>query len=289
MFTLADVLEKAGLTATEVAVAFHAPSELRFRRALPWLVHSRREVFETYQSYHSRIAESTLRRRNWMLSFIEIAPGVHSFAGLYQRTGMSEWTGQEIYDDPHVRYLADDLGMGTRFRDSDRVFLRFEFEASNALSELEGRLVVERPKGRNMVRLAENLDLPILAIHPENVLASAPPDWRGMILNSAEVRELPEAWAARLREWRGVYLIVDESDGARYVGSAYGEMNILGRWRAHVGGQRGVTRELAKRDTRGFRFAILERVSPDMEAQEVIALEHSWMERLHTRQFGLNA
>lgn len=282
-------MAKAELSATEVAVAFHAPSEPRFRRALPWLVSSRREIFETYQSYHSQIAEGTLRRRDWMLSFVEIAPGAHSFVGLYRRTGMREWTGQDIYDDPHVRYLADVLGMGTRFQDSSRVFLRFEFRISEALSDFEGRLVVERPKGRNMVRLAENLDLQILALYPDSVLASAPPDWRGMILSSAEVRELPETWAARLREWRGVYLIVDESDGARYVGSAYGEQNILGRWRTHVGGETGVTRELAKRDTRGFHFSVLERVSPDMEAQEVIALEQTWMDRLHTRQFGLNA
>ena len=32
-----------------------------------------------------------------------------------------------------------------------------------------------------------------------------------------------------------------------------------------------------------FRFSILERVSPNMEADKVIALEATWKDRLHTR------
>lgn len=289
MFTLEDILQKAGIPPKTVAVLFHAPPEPRFRRALPWLVKSRREIFEAYQSYHSRIVESTLLRRDWMVSFVEIAPARHCFVGLYRRVGQSECSGREIYDDKHVRYLADSLGMGTGFKESPRMFMRFEFERDARLSSLEERLVVERPRGRNMARLAENLRLPVLALYEESVIAATPPDWRGMILSAAEVREIPETWAARLRAWRGIYLVLDEADGARYVGSAYGEENILGRWRAHVSGDVGVTRELKKRDTRNFRFSVLERVSPDMEPEEVIAREHGWMDRLHTRRYGLNA
>lgn len=51
----------------------------------------------------------------------------------------------------------------------------------------------------------------------------------------------------------------------------------------------GGNRLLRKRDPRNFRFTILQRVSPDMEPTEVIQLESSWKERLHTRApFGLN-
>ncbi|MBL4559231.1 MAG: hypothetical protein JKP98_25855 [Rhodobacteraceae bacterium] len=41
-------------------------------------------------------------------------------------------------------------------------------------------------------------------------------------MTGLELRALPASWAPVLREWRGVYLIVDQTDGARYVGSAYG-------------------------------------------------------------------
>lgn len=33
---------------------------------------------------------------------------------------------------------------------------------------------------------------------------------------------------------------------------------------------------------------ILQRTSPDLESADIIALEASWKERLHTRAFGLN-
>lgn len=80
----------------------------------------------------------------------------------------------------------------------------------------------------------------------------------------------------------------DRSDGARYVGSAYGETNLLGRWQAHVAGDAGVTVELARRDPAGFDFSILERVSPDMEIGDITIREQGWMTRLHTKVDGLN-
>ena len=108
------------------------------------------------------------------------------------------------------------------------------------------------------------------------------------MLTADEVRTLPRDWAARLREWRGVYLIIDQRDRMHYVGSAYGADNILTRWQAHVAGDKGVTKELALRDPAGFRFSILERTSPDLDKEAVIALEQSWKRRLDTLEHGLN-
>lgn len=46
---------------------------------------------------------------------------------------------------------------------------------------------------------------------------------------------------------------------------------------------------LRQRDPAHFTFAILQRVSPDMEPAEVIQLEASWKARLHTpAPYGLN-
>jgi hypothetical protein len=46
--------------------------------------------------------------------------------------------------------------------------------------------------------------------------------------------------------------------------------------------------ELQNRDPKRFRFSILQRVSPDMEPADVIAVEATWKVRLHTREFGHN-
>ena len=98
----------------------------------------------------------------------------------------------------------------------------------------------------------------------------------------------PSTWKAALRQWRGIYFIFDESDGQGYVGAVYGTDNLLGRWLNYAARGHGGNKELRKRDPGHFRFSILERVSPDMEAADVIRLESSWKDRLHTRKFGMN-
>jgi GIY-YIG catalytic domain len=100
---------------------------------------------------------------------------------------------------------------------------------------------------------------------------------------------LPRRIKEGLAHWRGVYLITDNCDGARYVGSAYGADNILGRWQSYAKSGHGGNKLLKLRDARSFSFSILQRVSPDLPAEDVIAIETSWKVRLGTRApAGLN-
>ena len=94
---------------------------------------------------------------------------------------------------------------------------------------------------------------------------------------------------SKLSEWRGVYFIFDTLDGKGYVGSAYGESNLLGRWLNYAASGHGGNRLLRQRDPRTFQFTILQRVSPDLDATAVVQLEGSWKRRLHTyAPYGLN-
>lgn len=66
-------------------------------------------------------------------------------------------------------------------------------------------------------------------------------------------------------------------------------LHRLGRWFNYTASERGGNRLLEHRDPRNFRFSILQRVSPDMEADHVIRIESLWKQRLHTRKpYGLN-
>ena len=115
------------------------------------------------------------------------------------------------------------------------------------------------------------------------------PDWRDLVLTWAELQAIPASWRHALGQWRGVYFIHDASDGRGYVGSAYGSENLLGRWLNYAATGHGDTKDLLKRTPGNFRFSILERVSPDLEPEDVIRLESRWKHRLHTRgRFGLN-
>src|SRR5436190_1005996 len=83
----------------------------------------------------------------------------------------------------------------------------------------------------------------------------------------------PSTWKSKLSEWRAIYYIFDTSDGKGYIGSAYGDTNLLGRWRGYATRGHGGNHLLRQRDPQHFRFTILERVSPDMDPSDVIRLE----------------
>jgi hypothetical protein len=115
------------------------------------------------------------------------------------------------------------------------------------------------------------------------------PEWDAINLTWEELRALPTRWKSALSQWRGIYYIFDSSDGKGYVGAAYGADNMLGRWLSYAKRGHGGNRLLRQRDPQNLRFTILQRVSPDMEPGDVIRLEASWKERLHTRApLGLN-
>jgi hypothetical protein len=123
----------------------------------------------------------------------------------------------------------------------------------------------------------------------ESALVTSMPDWQDILLTWEQLAVLPTRWRAALSQWRGIYFIFDALAGKGYVGSAYGATNILGRWVGYAKSGHGGNQLLRDRDPKNFWFSILQRVSPDMDSDEVIRLEASWKERLHTRApFGLN-
>jgi hypothetical protein len=101
------------------------------------------------------------------------------------------------------------------------------------------------------------------------------PEWNEIELTWEELSVLPMRWKSSLSQWRGIYYIFDTSDGKGYVGAAYGENNLLGRWQNYAAHGHGGNSLLRQRDPRNFRFTILQRVSPDLDARDVICLEGS--------------
>lgn len=112
----------------------------------------------------------------------------------------------------------------------------------------------------------------------------------------AIVRTERADWKAALENAKGIYLIVDKSNGKKYVGSAYGEVGIWSRWACYIGTSHGWNDELVKlMDSKGsnyaranFRFSVLEvmvRATPD---QVVLNRESHWKRTLLTREFGYN-
>ena len=97
------------------------------------------------------------------------------------------------------------------------------------------------------------------------------PDWQGIVLTQAELQNLPASWQSALSQWRGIYFIYDAGRQAGYVGSACGSENILGRWRDYARTGHGGNKELKDSAASDLRFSILQRTSPDLDSEAIIA------------------
>lgn len=288
----AALLELCEVPAKETCVLLHRTNEQPLRSFLPHISEHRPDLFEAYQSVHSRQAAATLLKRSFVASFVPLETDKMVFVALYKIAGRAEVRCRDIYSHPAYSELENAFGVystgPTKNLEREEFDWVFDLEKLPELNTLRGRLVIDAPPGRAYARLAENLNAPVSAILSTPASDKPPPDWSEMVIAARSLGSLPQRWSDRLRDWRGVYLIVDESDGARYVGSAYGQENLLGRWQTHVSGKMGVTKELAKRKTENFRFSILELVAPTAEPATVVAVENSWKRRLHTICHGLN-
>lgn len=93
----------------------------------------------------------------------------------------------------------------------------------------------------------------------------------------------------------GVYLIVDLRSGDQYVGPAYGDRGILGRWEYHDrtghGGSARLQALLADdpAQARAFQFTILRTLPLSMAQREVAVVETAFNWKLGSRAFGRNA
>ena len=77
-----------------------------------------------------------------------------------------------------------------------------------------------------------------------------------------------------------------------YVGSAYGEHMILGRWQSYVntyhGGNIGLKKLEIDHIKQNFRYSILDIFKSTIDDKIIIARESWWKTILQTRKFGYN-
>lgn len=284
---LNDLLAKAGLDPARTLVMRHRPTEPVLRRTLPWLAQDRPDVYNAYQSQHGERVEVALRRATHLASFIGNQARTALFVGVYAVAGHRVLTEQQFWKIPQNNDLR---ALGTRGPANGRDSLWFDLRLAESLAALKGRLVIEWSGiERSWWRWAGRNVLPVRAIHEESQLVPPMPDWQSLVLDWPALQALPARWRQALSHWRGIYYIHDRNTGRGYVGSACGAENLLGRWTAYAASGHGGNRQLRGLDPAGFAFSILQRTSPDLAADEVIALESSWKERLHTRKpHGLN-
>ncbi|SFL30140.1 GIY-YIG nuclease family protein [Lysobacter sp. cf310] len=287
MIELNDLLAKADLDPSRVLVMRHRPTERALREALPTMAAERHPVYNAYQCQHSARTENALSKASHLASFIGHEAGKAMFVGVYEVAGWTRIDRAQYERIPEMETLAS---LGCRGPTWERSPMWFDLRVLPLLAEFKGRLVVEWPGiERAWWRWAERNRFLVRTIHEESRLVRAMPAWNDLVLDWSEINLLPESWRRALSQWRGVYYIFDTVRKLGYVGSASGDENLLGRWQNYAASGHGGNRLLRQCEPNHFVFSILERVSPDMDAAEVVAVESQWKRRLHTRApFGLN-
>lgn len=289
---LNDLLMIRGIDPHQVLVMRHRPNP-ELLRVMPWIAAEKPETFNAYQQTQGARVESAMRqmqRDGYVASFIGHSPSKALFVGVYRIGEARPLTREEYWQVPAYLEMKAFGMRGFTEEDPRSSILWFDLQLMDIYPQWKGKLIISwPPPERSWWRRAHKNTMPVHAIVEDNALVSAMPEWDRIDLSWEEIAVLPARWKAALTQWRGIYLIFDQSDGKAYVGSAYGSMNLLGRWQNYSATGHGGNRLLRERGPESFRFTILQRVSPDMDADEVVRLESSWKDRLHTRApHGLN-
>lgn len=297
-----DLLCSKNIDPTEVLVMRHRPKEPDLRKILPLLAADNPDLFKGYQQAQWEMAENAMKVAQYLASFIGHEPGKAVFIGLYRIEKFKPVTYREYWAIRSNQELKK-LGM-TGFQRNARTSsgksrttcLWFDLKLQNFYGAWKGKLIVDwPPPERAWVRRAHRNVIPVHAILEDSTLDTTMTKWNELDFTWSQLKRLPKRWQATLEQWRGIYYIFDASDGKGYVGSAYGAENLFGRWcnyrrpSSYAASGHGGNRLLKKRDPDRFRFTILELVAPNLGADEVIRIENTWKERLHTRSpYGLN-
>lgn len=173
----------------------------------------------------------------------------------------------------------------------------YEHEDLPDYQKYVGRLIIKfKNKAQTMIRNAESVidECYVSQILPDTFDNDLFPGYEKVNISWGEMNRLldKDNWKTALQNQKGVYLLTDISNGRMYIGSAYGENMILGRWRAYLqnghGGNIGLKRLTFDHIKHNFKYSILDIYKSTTDDQVIINRESWWKEVLQSRQFGYN-
>jgi hypothetical protein len=281
---LNHLLTEKGIDPSKTLVMRHSPQRPNFARIAPWLITERPEVFNAYQQTQYPRVEKQLLKADYLASFYGHEAGKAVFIGIYEMAGS---TVLPIAKLKKIHAYSEFLKFWGKVEQTK--YRWFDLKLTHHYSDWKAKLVIKWPPPEIAYsRWASQNRFEILSIAEENIFDSEKLDWQTRTFSWDELAVLSRKWKEFLTHSRGVYFIMDLSDGKGYVGSAYGESNILGRWLNYAKTGHGGNKRLRPRKPDSFRFSVLQRLAPDTPDKEVIACENSWKLRLHTCDVGLN-
>lgn len=275
-----DLMRSAGIDPNDVVLIRHTEGAVGKYARLGYLRERTSTQTETFIG----------RDKTYWMTFMGEPGGVTRFVALYRMTGAKPYQPGMLPDDYPNDYPNQNFNPGD--------FL-YDLEPCDLLAEYENRLTVDW--GGAYVSWAQNgtNDKRIISIEERKPKF---PGFDNLLLSFDDLSDIvsnPELYSAyrdAMSQVSAVYLVVDTVSGQQYVGSAYGESGLWGRWSeyANTNGQGGnkLMRELMADHPdryRDLQYTVLRVLDKTTPVTDVIALEGLFKQKLGSRAFGLNA
>jgi hypothetical protein len=224
-----------------------------------------------FLAYQSSQSKDIFNGVDYIVSFVGEEGLLSRFVGVYKITDKHKT------EDNHFEYQME--------------------EVQGLFDDLKERVIVRWNNAISWHQWVKN-EMEVIEIHP-GLHYKQFTDYFDFILNFDELKEIVikqySDWKKMLSVTKGIYLISDTSTGKLYVGSAYGEDGIWGRWNSYVStnghGNNKTLKELVTNDSNygnNFQFSILMLLPRTITADEAIKKERLFKNKLGTNSFGLN-
>ena len=238
---------------------------------------TKKQDFLTYQSQQSK---DVFKGAEYIVSFIGEEGSLSRFVGVFKVKGIKNNTTKKL-----------------SIIDTNYCFY-YELEEISGFDDLKERAIVDWGLGtRSWVQWLK-MEKEIVEIQP-GLHYKQFTDYFDFILSFKELQEIIKNqykdWHRMLSATKGIYLISDTKTGELYVGSAYGEEGIWGRWKTYVSTNgHGNNKTLKKLVTTNkqygnhFKFSILMLLPSTITPDQAIKKETLFKNKLGTNSFGLN-
>lgn len=275
---LTNIMDMAGIDPKSVKLIRHAQSDATFKKCMD---------YNMVREYTCAQRTGFSKGYDYWMVFVS-REGTTAILDSFYKVNGSQPISQE--------FMTEGFPVPTMYEEEGTSF--FNLQKLDVLKEFENRLIIDWGKGTRMWHQKGTTEKEVLAIQAEKKYPFT--NYEDIILPYAKLKEiiyepiLYSDWHTALSAVKGIYLITDTITGKQYVGSAYGDNGILGRWTEYVetkhGGNKKL-RELLKEDSnryKSFRFSILQVLPKAITDDGVIAIENRYKDKLLTREFGLN-
>lgn len=235
---------------------------------------------ESFLLYQSQQAKDIFSGVDYIVSFIGEEGTLARFIGVYKIIGSQKLLKEEKSVDGNYHNF------------------KYEIEEIQGFEDLKERVIINWGKGAIQWAQGININKEVVEIQP-GLHYTRFKDYFDFVINFKQLEEIvrnqyPD-WKRMLSATKGIYLISDTLTGKLYVGSAYGDFGIWGRWSNYVstGGHANNVKliELVNSDpnyAQNFRFSILMLLPKTITSDQAIEKEKLFKQKLGTNSFGLN-